>query len=67
MNYVYAAVAVIYVAGFGLMFMVQASAGPVTLGLAVARAAAWLVSVALRDEWPRGERQQPGDVGPIDQ
>lgn len=48
-----------YVLGFVGIFLLNASIGPVTLGLALARAAVWPIWVATG--WPQGQRMLPGD------
>ena len=45
--------AAVYVVGFMLVFWMHTQM-PATLGLAIARSAAWPVSLVKRDFWPRG-------------
>lgn len=54
------ALGLLYVMGFILMFWIQTQT-PATLGLALARSAAWPVSLVLHREWPTGARQPIGD------
>jgi hypothetical protein len=50
------AIAAIYLIGFGLIFYVNVSSGPVTPGLSAVRAALWFVWVPTG--WPQGERER---------